>query len=287
MQLWKVGDQRVVLGDCLEVMRGLRSGSIDVGVTSPPYNIDAAYGQYNDRQPRDRYLSLVAACFVEVYRVLKPDGSFFLNFGIGTKDDPWLPDDVISAVRAAGFVKQNEIAWVKAIAINGITAGHYKPVNSDRYLNRQHERLLHLTKTGTVVLDRNAIGVPFADKSNIARRGHAEDRHCRGNTWFIDYDTVQSKAGKFDHPAGYPVELPTWCLQLHGVTADTIVLDPFLGAGTTLVAAQALGCQGIGIEVDPVFAETSVRRLSDSGGSTASSWTVQDAKHVGPVLAWL
>jgi site-specific DNA-methyltransferase (adenine-specific) len=261
-QIWKVGDQRIVLGDCLGVMRSMPSGLIDLIVTSPPYNIGAQYHQHDDSQPRDRYLGFLAACFAELYRVLKPDGSFFLNFGAGTKDDPWLPHDVVGAVRSATFVLQNQITWVKAIAINETTVGHYKPVNSDRYLNRMHEAVLHLTKTGSVALHRNAIGVPFADKSNIARRGHAEDKHCRGNTWFIDYDTVQSKAEKFDHPAGFPVQLPSWCLRLHGVTSDIVVLDPFLGAGTTLVATQALGCQGIGIEIDPRYAETAVQRLS-------------------------
>jgi site-specific DNA-methyltransferase (adenine-specific) len=263
-QIWRVGDQRIVLGDCLAVMRTILPESIDLIVTSPPYNIGATYNQHDDRQPRKRYLGFIAATFVELHRVLKPDGSFFLNIGTGTKDDSWLPHDVVGAARAAGFALQNSIVWVKSIAINDVTVGHYKPINSDRYLNRTHETVLHLTKTGMVALRRNAIGVPFADKSNIARRGHAEDKHCRGAAWFIDYDTVQRKAEKFDHPAGFPVELPEWCLRLHGVTFETVVLDPFLGVGTTLVAAQALGCQGIGIEIDPIYAETAVQRLSAS-----------------------
>jgi site-specific DNA-methyltransferase (adenine-specific) len=126
-----------------------------------------------------------------------------------------------------------------------------------------HESVLHLTKTGKVPLDKLAIGVPFADKTNIARRGHAADKRDRGSTWFINYDTVQSKAEKFDHPAGFPVELPEWCIKLHGVQPNLVVLDPFLGAGTTLVATQQLGCHGIGIEIDPQYVETARKRLSD------------------------
>ena len=82
--------------------------------------------------------------------------------------------------------------------------------------------------------------MPFKDKSNIARWGHARDRRCAGNVWFMPYQTVKSRREKFDHPAGFPVELPLRCIQLHGVAAPR-VLDPFLGAGTTLVAARKLG----------------------------------------------
>jgi site-specific DNA-methyltransferase (adenine-specific) len=142
-----------------------------------------------------------------------------------------------------------------------VTTGHYKPITGKRYLNQNREAILHFTHNGDVEIDRLAVGVPFTDKSNIARRGHAADIHCAGNTWWIPYATVQSKAEKFDHPAGFPVELPERCIKLHGVKDGLVVLDPFLGAGTTLVAAQQLGCQGIGIEIDPTYCEVARRRL--------------------------
>jgi site-specific DNA-methyltransferase (adenine-specific) len=159
------------------------------------------------------------------------------------------------------MVIQNHIAWVKSVSINDDTVGHFKPINSSRFLNNCHESIFHFTKSGDIHIDRLAIGVPFKDKSNIARRGHAQDRRCAGNVWFMPYRTVQSRAEKFDHPAGFPVELPTRCIKLHGVTAETVVLDPFAGTGTTLVAAASLGCRGIGIEVDRAYAEKAIERL--------------------------
>jgi site-specific DNA-methyltransferase (adenine-specific) len=84
--------------------------------------------------------------------------------------------------------------------------------------------------------------------------------------WFIPYDTVQSKAEKFDHPAGFPVELPARCIKLHGLRPDLMVLDPFLGTGTTLVAAQALGCRSIGIEIDRKYVEIAMQRLKEAKG---------------------
>jgi site-specific DNA-methyltransferase (adenine-specific) len=71
---------------------------------------------------------------------------------------------------------------------------------------------------------------------------------------------VKSRTQKFDHPAGFPVSLPERCIRLHG-KAGACVLDPFLGAGTTLVAAQRLGCKGIGIEIDPHYVKSSRDRL--------------------------
>ncbi len=112
-------------------------------------------------------------------------------------------------------------------------------------------------------LDRLAVGVPFSDKSNIARRGHAQDRRCRGDTWFIPYATVQARREKFDHPGTFPLDLPRWCIRLHG-KPGAVVLDPFAGAGTTLLAAQAEGAEAIGIEIDPAYVAVARRRLAEA-----------------------
>ncbi|MEL6784730.1 MAG: site-specific DNA-methyltransferase, partial [Pseudomonadota bacterium] len=109
-------------------------------------------------------------------------------------------------------------------------------------------------------IDRIGIGVPYKDKSNIARRGHSQDRRCAGNVWFLPYQTVHSKSQKFNHPAGFPEALPARCIAMHG-GADLRVLDPFMGTGTTLIAAKNGGHSGIGIEIDPVYVETALQRL--------------------------
>jgi site-specific DNA-methyltransferase (adenine-specific) len=257
---WTVGHQTVHLADCLTVLRTLPDGCVDVVVTSPPYNIGIAYRSYDDRRPRDAYLAWIAEIGVELARVMNDGASLFLNVG-STSTDPWLAMDVAGALRQT-FVLQNHITWAKSLSIGDDTFGHFKPITSRRYLNHNHEAIFHFTKTGDVAVDRLAVGVPFKDKSNIGRWGHASDRRCAGNVWHIPYKTVRSKAQKFDHPAGFPVELPARCIRLHGVEG-AVVLDPFLGAGSTLVAAQRLGCTGIGIELDPHYAAIAVERLRE------------------------
>ena len=130
-----------------------------------------------------------------------------------------------------------------------------------RGISNNHEAVFHFTKEGDVKIDRLAIGVPFKDKTNIARWGHKKDRRCAGNAWFIPYPTVRLKSQKFDHPAGFPVELPERCIRLHGYEEGLSVLDPFLGAGSTLVASARLGCEGIGIEIDRQYADAALERL--------------------------
>ncbi|MGD9744444.1 MAG: site-specific DNA-methyltransferase [Dongiaceae bacterium] len=256
----RIGRQRILTGDCADALASLAPASVDLVVTSPPYNIGIAYRTYRDDRPREQYLGWFAAIGASIARVLKPDGSFFLNVG-STSADPWIALDVAQTLRAR-FRLQNHIQWVKSVSIGEDSLGHFKPISSRRFLNHNHEAIFHFTRTGAVPIDRLAIGVPFKDKSNIARWGHARDRRCAGNVWFIPYRTVQSRAEKFDHPAGFPVELAERCIRLHGVK-DALVLDPFLGAGSTLVAAARLGCRGIGIEIDPQYARTAAERLKN------------------------
>jgi site-specific DNA-methyltransferase (adenine-specific) len=261
---WQVGDQTIVQGDCLELLADMPDAVIDVVVTSPPYNLGIAYKSYDDRRPRDEYLTWLSKIGRQLHRVMAPNGSFFLNVG-GTGSDPWVTLDVANAFREI-FTLQNHIIWVKSVSIGDDTVGHFKPITSHRYLNNNHEAIYHFTKSGEVTLDRLAVGVPYKDKSNIVRWQHAKaDRRCAGNTWFIPYETVRSKAQKFDHPAGFPVGLPERCIKLHGLE-DACILDPFLGAGTTLVAAQRLGLEGYGIELDRTYATAAVARLKADAG---------------------
>ncbi len=256
--VFSVGRHEIHHSDCLTALDKLPSGSVDVVVTSPPYNINLAYNTYKDTRTEDNYLKWMEAVAVQIKRVMKEDGSFFLNIS-GASSKPWLPFELASRLRDH-FELQNHITWVKSIAVDRVSSGHFKPISGGRFIHHNHEHIFHLTKTGSVSLDRLAIGVPFTDKSNIGRFGHAADLRCRGNTWFIPYKTVKSKTEKFSHPGTFPVQLPLWCIQLHG-RADAVVLDPFLGTGTTIIAASQAGARGIGIEIDPTYVETAVERI--------------------------
>ncbi|MCJ8355314.1 DNA-methyltransferase [Novacetimonas hansenii] len=255
---YREGPHQLVRGDCLKVLRRMPADSVDVVVTSPPYNIGLRYSTYNDTLDEQGYLDWMVAISRQVRRVMKPDGSFFLNIA-GSSAQPWLPFELMVRLRAL-FALQNHISWVKSISIGAETFGHFKPVNSHRYLHRNHEHLFHLTRSGHVNLQRLDVGVPYMDKSNIVRRGHRQDRRCRGDTWFVPYETVQGKAQKYNHPGTFPVSLPQMCIRLHG-RPDAVVLDPFMGTGTTIVAALREGARGIGIDLDSGYVEIARERV--------------------------
>ena len=255
-------DQTLKLGDCIAVMHGMRAQSIDVVVTSPPYNLSIAYGVYDDSRDEDEYVAWLCDVAGAIKRVMKPDGSFFLNI-TGSNSRPYVPFKLMVRLREGGFYLQNHITWIKSIGMETESRGHFKPISGRRFMHHNHEHIFHLTLSNNVELDRLSIGIPFQDKTNIARRGHQRDLRCRGDTWFIPYSTVKSKAQKFNHPGTFPVELPLWCVYLHGGSGST-VLDPFVGIGTTLVAARLAGAKGIGIDIDPTYIETARQRIEQT-----------------------
>lgn len=259
-QRYKVGQQQIIRGDCQRALRRMEADSVDVIITSPPYNIGLSYRSYPDRKEEDEYLDWMLDVAHGLRRVLRADGSFFLNIS-GSSAQPWLPFELAVRLRDV-FVLQNHISWVKSISVGEDSFGHFKPMNSQRFLHRGHEHLFHFTLSGDVKLDRLSAGVPYKDKSNIARRGHEQDRRCRGDAWFIPYETVRDRKQKFDHPGTFPVALPEQCLLLHG-QEEAQVLDPFMGTGTTLLAAQRLGCFGVGIEIDPEYVAIARQRLKE------------------------
>jgi site-specific DNA-methyltransferase (adenine-specific) len=208
---------------------------------------------------------------------------------VGTRpSDPWTALDVAQQARGH-FRLQNIIHWVKSIAIDrdsagaaaGLTrdlaVGHYKPINSDRFLNDCHEFVFHFTPGGATRLDRLALGVPYQDASNIRRwRAAGDGIRCRGNTWFIPYETIQRRDKDRPHPATFPSRLPEQCLRLHGLSRIRTVMDPFTGLGSTAVACTRLGLDFIGADLDEGYlreavertrAEASRRALPSRGGA--------------------
>jgi len=264
--------------DCIAGMRErLAAGSVDVMVTSPPYNLGIGYKSYDDSSPRADYLRWIGQWADAARDALADEGSLFLNVG-GMPKDPWVPFEVLGVMRER-FHLQNVIHWVKSIAISkadvgnypgiegDVAVGHYKPINSKRFVNDCHEYIFHLTKSGAAPLDRLAIGVPYQDKSNIARwAGTGRDRRCRGNTWFIPYKTILSRDKERPHPATFPIRLPEQCIRLHGLERAGLVVDPFLGIGHTALACLDLGVDFTGFEIDADYFAESCRAVRGRAG---------------------
>jgi site-specific DNA-methyltransferase (adenine-specific) len=266
------------LADCVDLFAHLAPGSVDVIVTSPPYNLGIEYRRYKDTLSREDYLEWTGTWVAAAARVLGRNGSLFLNVG-AKPSDPWTALDVAQAARRH-LRLQNLIHWIKSIAIDRVSAGagagltrdlavgHYKPINSDRYLNDCHEFIFHFTRNGETTLDRLALGVPYQDESNIGRwRAASQGLRCRGNTWFIPYETIQRRDRDRPHPATFPPQLPEQCLRLHGLGRMRVVMDPFTGLGSTAVACARLGVDFIGADIDEIYLREAAARMRDAAST--------------------
>jgi site-specific DNA-methyltransferase (adenine-specific) len=263
------GTIRFYLGDCLDVLARIPEATVSAIATSPPYNLGIRYRTYDDALPRRQYLEWTDAWIGAARRVLTPAGSLFLN--VGTKPtDPWIAMEVAQAARQH-LELQNTIHWIKSIAVDkdaggatldrSLAVGHYKPINSPRFVNDCHEFIFHFTPQGSTPLDRLAIGVPYQDASNIDRwQTSGGNLRCRGNTWFIPYETIQSRDKERPHPATFPPRVPEYCFKLHGLARLGVVMDPFLGLGSTAVAAVRLGLEFIGVEMDEHYLREAIDR---------------------------
>ena len=294
------------LSDCVEGMSALPKGSIDMVVTSPPYNLGIKYSTYKDNKPRQDYLAWMNEVFVAVKHCLKDDGHFFLNMGY-SNIDPWVGMDVAQVARD-NFVLQNHINWVKSIHVNDKTSGHFKPINSQRYMCPTWEHLFHFTKDGNVNIDRLSVGVEYEyyeanirskkatklrklikesnwvlsltetiideqnvskiknelklEEENLAKKDKPNLRD-KGNCWYIPYETINSKELKGKHPAIFPVKLVEDCIRVSGVKSG-ILLDPFMGTGTTAIAALNQDCKYIGFDIDSDYIAFANRRINDN-----------------------
>tara|TARA_B100001093_G_scaffold351634_1_gene336129 strand:+ start:1406 stop:2263 length:858 start_codon:yes stop_codon:yes gene_type:complete len=271
-----------ILGDCLEALKQHHDNSVDLVVTSPPYNIGLNYNKYKDKKPREQYLEWIYDIFVELKRILKDEGHIFLNMGY-TNRDPWISMEVALKLKGL-FTLQNNITWVKSISIGpdkDDTHGHFKPINSERYINVTNENLYHFTKSDKVKINREAIGVPYKWKCNLIDRKTGkhrihkktglpvEDKRCKGNTWFIPYETVCSKKQKGYHPATFPEGLVEHCIKISDVKQGVIV-DPFVGSGTTIRTAKKMTdssdeyeLSGIGIDIDEEYIDYCKESITD------------------------
>jgi site-specific DNA-methyltransferase (adenine-specific) len=208
-------------------------------VTSPPYKDSDGYSP-----------ELMRGFLAHSYRVLKDDSLLFLNFG-HLAEDKLRPFRVALMAEEAKFKLGETFTWLK---------NHFRPIQGAKRVNNLTEFVFMFYKGNQPKLDRLSIGVPYKDKSNAKRFAGGRDLRCRGNIWEIPYQTINKKAEKL-HNDRYPVGLPLFCMKLGRLPAGGVVLDPFMGSGTTASAAKLLAIDYIGFELNPVNIGTCEARL--------------------------
>jgi len=232
-----------------EKMDELEDDSIDIIITSPPYNRGKKYSsdgneEYNDNMKESEYLEFLIRVWQECYRVSKKSTVFFLNIG-DSANDQGKSEKVALSAEQANWIRIQDIIWIKSF----LGKGHYTPSGGNKRLNNIWEHVYVFVKDKKhYQLDPKAIGIPYADKSNIGRYSESDLRDA-GNVWLINYEKTTGATIKKGHEAPFPIGLPYKCIKL--IPFAEKILDPFCGTGSTLAACLKLGKTGIAYEKFP------------------------------------
>ena len=267
----------IIVGDCLEQMAHIESQSVQTCVTSPPYWGLRDYGhngQMGLEETPDEYIANLVKVFAEVRRVLKDDGTLWLNlgdsYGLKPKDLIGIPWRVAFALQADGWYLRQDIIWAKPNPM---------PESVKDRCTKSHEYLFLLSKSPKYYYDNEAIKEPSLGLGKTAIRfggnkyGDSDDpKHATksGNEYTDsgkrnkrDVWTINAKPFKGAHFAVMPEALVEPCV-LAGSREGDIVLDPFLGSGTVAVVAELHRRNWIGCELNPDYAAISEARIESA-----------------------
>lgn len=230
-----------------EVMDKLPDNSIHLMVTSPPYNVGK---DYDDDLSTEEYRELLKKVFTETYRVLVPGGRACINIAnLGRK--PYIPlhSFIIEDMHDIGFLMRGEVIWNKASSASPSTAWGTWLMANNPVLRDIHEYILIFCKD--TFTRRN----PHKRKSTISKEEFLE---LTKSIWQFDAE----RASKVGHPAPFPIELPYRTIQLYTFEGD-IVLDPFVGAGTTCIAALKTNRKYVAYDTEKRYCELAEERIKE------------------------
>ncbi|HPC06181.1 MAG TPA: site-specific DNA-methyltransferase [Anaerolineaceae bacterium] len=227
-------------------MQEIPDNSVHLMVTSPPYN---ATKEYDDDLSQKDYFELLREVFTETYRVLVNGGRACINVAnLGRK--PYIPlsDHISQMMAEIGFLMRGEIIWNKGVKAGVSMAWGSWRSAANPVLRDTHEYILVFSKGA---FSRKK---PEGKENTITKEQFME---WTRSVWLMDTESAR----KVGHPAPFPVELPYRLIQLYTFTGD-IILDPFIGSGTTAVAALMSGRKYIGYEINPQYAELAETRIA-------------------------
>ncbi len=251
--------------DCLAGMKKLPEGSVDLAFADPPFNIGYSYDVYHDKLEDNDYLKWSRNWMAEVVRVLKPDGTFWLAIG-----DEFAAELKVCATRELGLTCRSWVVWYYTFG-----------VNCKQKFTRSHAHLFHFVKDEkSFTFNDEPIRVPSARQLIYNDRRANPKGRLPDDTWILrpqelerefgpDKDTwfVSRVCGTFKEREGWhgcqmPEAVPRRIISVSS-NANDVVLDPFIGSGTTAVVAKKLGRQYLGFEISKDYWKQAQKRLGE------------------------
>lgn len=239
---------QIICGDNFEVMKNILNESVDLIVTSPPYNVGKNYGEANnDSMPYEDYLNWLDRIWNECFRVLLEGGRLCINVN-DTGRNPYYPVhcDIASRLRKNWFL-MGIIIWDKQTCLSNTAWGSWQSPTAPS-LRGQHEFIIVAGKNGKVFRKANRPGDTWTQGEFLK--------------YTLEIWRFVPETKDVEHPAPFPLELPSRLIKLYSYVED-IIFDPFCGSGTTCVAAKKLNRRYFGIDISRNYCEFAKMRLKE------------------------
>jgi len=237
---------KIICSDALIALKEIESNSVDIVLTSPPYNFNMDYDEHNDKNDAHKYIDTLLNIFDECIRILKDGGRLIINIQPNYKDYFPSHHHITTAMIDRGLIWRGEIVWLKN-NLKKLTAWGSWKSPSCPYLSYPFEFIEVFSKTSLK---------HFGNKEDIDITKD-EFIKCVNGHWTI---APENRMKEFNHPAMFPEELVTRCLKLFSYKND-LVVDPFNGVGTTTLVANRLGRRYIGIDISEEYCKLAKQRI--------------------------
>lgn len=237
----------LINGDCLIEMKKIPDKSIDLVVTSPPYNLGIEYENYKDSLSWKDYYSWCEKWLLELFRVCKEDGKICINhyFSMGNSIERTAPIPTLNSIcEKIGFKHHSIAFWSDTTICKRSAWGSWLSASAP-YISSPME--------GILIMYKNIWKKQVKGESTISKEDFMEG--CLG---YWKFGTEKN-----DHPAPFPKRLPQLCIELLTYKND-LVLDPFMGSGTTGFVAKEKNRNFIGIEISPVYFDIAQKRIAQA-----------------------
>jgi adenine-specific DNA-methyltransferase len=250
-------------GDCLEYLRGLPDGCVDLIVSSPPYNLGK---EYEARRALEVYLDEQRAVLQECSRVLADSGSIFWQIGVYADKGVHIPLDVrfFPILESFGLRPRNRIVWARQHGLH-----------ATKKFSARYETILWFTKSDDYVFDLDAVRVPQKYQNKKSYRGETRGQlSCNpngknpGDIWLFR-NVKHNHEEQTIHPCQFPEDMIAR-IVLATTREGQVVFDPYMGTATVAVVARDHGRHFMGAELDPAYHEVALRRLSGEPGADGS-----------------
>ncbi|MBM4402114.1 MAG: site-specific DNA-methyltransferase [Candidatus Cloacimonetes bacterium] len=238
-------DSLVVLCEDFLKTKSVSPNSVDLTITSPPYNVDIKYNSFNDQISYQDYLKFTKEWLIKVFELTKSDGRFCLNIPLDKNKggQQSVCADITNIAKEVGWKYHSTIIWNEGNISRRTAWGSFMSASAP-YVIAPVEVILILYKNGWKKISGSR-------KNDITKKEFME---WTNGIWTFSGESRR----KVGHPAPFPIELPRRCIKLFSFV-DDVVLDPFVGSGTTLIAAYLNNRKGIGVDVDKEYCDLTVR----------------------------